>query len=266
MRYSAFRRNVARRAWRRAVVAATMMSIVATSALVGSSRPSAAQTRVYAECLEAAQTDPARGRERAMQWAAIGGGAEARHCGAIALIGLGAHRMAAEELADIATARNTLSREDRFAALLLAGDLWLSTNASSLAEEAFERAQALGPNEAAPWIGLARAAAARELWADAISHLDSALFAKPDDPEALTLRAAAHRRRGDASSALADATLATATAPTAALAWFERGAAELALGDRVGAEQSWLRAVELDLDGVAGDLARTNLQKLLLAE
>ncbi|MBX2854951.1 MAG: hypothetical protein KTR21_08180 [Rhodobacteraceae bacterium] len=224
------------------------------------------QTQDYTSCLDQAIKAPAKTREAAKRWGALGGGDQARHCAAIALIHLGSERLAAEELTRLGSDPGGLGVEDRFGALMLAGDLWLRNDRPKLAHASFQRADVLVPNSLVADVGLARVAADQQNWPAAISHLNKVITEAPTNPEALTLRAAALRRSGDPKAALRDAVSAVQFAPGAALAWFERGAAEMALGARDSAELSWLRAAELDPEGVPGDMARVNLQKLVLAQ
>lgn len=228
----------------------------------------AAQSGQYAECLNKAQNEPAAAREYAAQWQAVGGGAPARHCAAIALIGLGAEIRAAEILTEIGSGEADLAAADRVAALTLAGDLWLRNGQTKLAGESFSSAVGIAPKAREARIGLSRVAAQQGDFGSAIEILsllavdEGALGASASLGEVLTLRAAAFRASGDPQSALNDAELATGSAPDAALAWFERGAAERALGRREDARESWLRASMLDPHGAAGELARLNLQRL----
>lgn len=223
----------------------------------------AAESGRYEACLDAAQIDPTAARERAAQWEAAGGGAYARHCAAIALIGLGAGREAAKILTDIGSGpSSTLTAGDRAGMLRLAGDLWLRLGQHNLARRCFETALSLTAGDRDSLIGAARAAAAEGAYGDAEVHLSTALDGDGADPEALTLRAAARRALGRPSDALADAEAATQVAPGSALAWFERGAAERKIGRDAAARESWLRASELDFSGPAGDMARLGLQRM----
>lgn len=242
--------------------------LAAAAALLAFTPPpgALAQTEDYAACLQSAEVDPAATRDRASRWARLGGGAPARHCAAIALIGLGADEMAARELTELGSAPGALPAADRASALILAGDLWMAVGAPEAARKAFRGAESLTPEDPRALIGVARVEAALQNLPGAVRLLGEALSLTPDNPEALTLRAAAQRRLGRPEAALTDARRATDLAPRAALAWFERGAAEFAAAAYAEAKDSWLRASALDPEGVAGEMARTNLQRLLLVE
>lgn len=218
----------------------------------------------YRECIALVNENPDKARETAAQWAATGGGGLARHCAAIALIAQGAELAAAEELTRLGAEGGGIGEADRVSALMLAGDLWLRNGQTTLAGKVFERAALLAPDAPDPLVGQAKAAAAEQSLQEADALLTAALELDPNDAEALTLRAAARRSLGDPAAALVDAQSATERAPDAALAWFERGAAERGLEAKDAARESWLRAIALDPDGEAGELARVNLQRMEL--
>ncbi|MEO1330916.1 MAG: tetratricopeptide repeat protein, partial [Pseudomonadota bacterium] len=158
-------------------------ALVAIAAAV----PAAAQSERYRECLEQARDQPARAREAAAQWRALGGGAEAKHCAAIALIGMGAERHAAILLTEVGTESGALSAADRAGALLLAGDLWLRLERIDLAEQSYDRALTLSPSDPEAMIGLAKAKARPGDYAAAEALLTRALDVRPLDPQALIL-------------------------------------------------------------------------------
>lgn len=260
-------------------VAATLF-VAAAIGTIASDRPRAqeterseADTARYNECMALARANPERAIEVAAQWRATGGGGLARHCAAIALIAVGAEANAAEALTDVGVQGDGLSDEDRQGALMLAGELWLRLEQPELARRTFAASVEIGGAARRSSIGWARAEAMEGRWSDAVSALDPVIADNSSDIEALILRAAARRSAGDAEGALADATRAVEIAPEIALAWFERGAAERALGDRAAARRSWLEASRLEPEGpmgqpggVAGEMARRNLERDALGE
>ncbi len=227
----------------------------------------------YARCMALANAEPERALEFAAQWRALGGGGLARHCGAIAMIAVGAEANAATELTAVGVDGAGLTDDDRRGALVLAGELWLRLEQPELARRAFTAAIEIGGASRRIGVGWARAEAMEGDWADAAAALDPVIASDPSDVEALILRAAARRSAGDADGALADATRAVQYAPELALAWFEKGAAERALGDVESSRASWLEASRLDPEGpngepggFAGEMARRNLERDALGE
>ncbi len=257
-------RRSAPRAPRRAAAAFGAWTAIAAIAAAG---PAPAQSQRYVDCLERARDNPTKAREEAAQWQALGGGAEAKHCGAIALIGLGAEGRAAMLLTEVGSEKNSsLTAPDRAAALMLAGDLWLRLERPGLAGQSYERAELLSPGDAEAMTGRAKAAAAAEDYAAAEGHLTRTLGVRPNHVEALILRAAARRKLDRPEAALADLERALALERGAPIAWFEKGAAEKALGRDADARESWLIAAQLDPVGAVGDLARDGLQRMLLGD
>lgn len=261
-------RSTARNSGLFAFVAARIaLSALAALAILGAPERAAAQNETYEACLEEARDDPARARETAAKWEAIGGGAQAKHCGAIALIGLGAEARAAELLTDVGSGPGgELGALDRAAALLLAGDIWLRLGQPELAAKTYEGAATLDPQSAEAMIGQARAAAGRTDFEAAEIYLNRALRLRPNDPRALILRAAARRKLGNSEQALADAASALKINRGAPIGWFEKGMAEKALGQTEAAQESFLIASQLDPVGAVGDLAREQVQRMILGE
>lgn len=215
------------------------------------------RSKRYEDCITLAQTDAFAAREEAARWEAVGGGARARHCAAIALIAQHAEREAAQILTEIGSApESRLNAEDRISILSLAGELWLQLGRHELAKRSYGQALKLSPDHRLARIGAAHAAAGLGDAAGAEKILTDYLNKRPDDAEALTFRASARRLMGQKEPALEDARAATKLQPTSAPAWFERGAAERALGQNAEARESWIRAAMLDLTGQVGDDAR----------
>lgn len=211
----------------------------------------------YEACIDLAQTNADGAREEAARWQAVGGGAQARHCAAIALIAQGAEREAAEILTEIGSNPTSgLQNADRVSMLTLAGELWLQLGRHKLASLSFDQALAVSPENRVAGIGAAHAAAALGAHEKADKALSVLIAKRPDDAEALTFRATARRLLGQNQTALEDATAATLLRPDSAPAWFERGAAERALGRDAEARESWINAAMLDLTGQVGEDAR----------
>lgn len=231
-------------------------------------RAPGAPSEAYEMCVSLASKNPESAREKAARWEAIGGGSEARHCGAIALIGLGAEQQAAEVLTRLGAEARDLEADDRAAALELAAELWLRLDKPQLARESYQRVIELRGGDQERWraavLGRARAAEAMDDIDAVFDDLQTVIEAIPEDAEALSLRAALYRRQGLYDRALKDAEAAVAAADGMALAWFEKGAAERSLGRLDAARDSWIQASLLDFEGPVGEMAQLNLQRMAL--
>ena len=76
--------------------------------------------------------------------------------------------------------------------------------------------------------------------------MNSALAARPDDPELLLFRGRYRVESGDCRSGLNDFRRVTELAKTNAAAFASRGLAELCLGNQAAARESFRRSLELD--------------------
>ncbi|MEO0387075.1 MAG: hypothetical protein AAF281_06025 [Pseudomonadota bacterium] len=153
--------------------------------------------RTLAECARALDKDPAAAREAAARWRVLGDGAPARICEAYALEALGAERLAAVRLTDLAQDRGVvLSAAERGKLLEEAAALWSALGAPQIARDALASAARLG----APVAGaLAAAEAQLGNWSAVLAALG------PEDAApALRVRALTELRRwSEARQALA---------------------------------------------------------------
>lgn len=207
----------------------------------------------YRACLALVETDPDAAYDRAETWRLEGGGAAARHCGALALVALDLHAEAAVRLGDLADAPGAGGPADRAALLGQAGNAWLLAGRADNARAAFDAALALTPDDADLLVDRARAHAALADPAAAARDLTRALAQRPDDPTTLMLRASALRAQNRLAEAHADIERALALNPSDPDALVERGAIRLALGDADGARADWVRAAARIGEVDAGD-------------
>ena len=217
----------------------------------------------YDACLGLIEQDPARAVREAGDWVRYdNGGAEARHCYALALLATGAPLSAADELMALASEEPGLSDLDRSNMMVQAGEILL--DAGEDLSPAIIAAQALQIAPANPAALVFRAAVRLqgEDIAGALADLDAALAQGGETADLLTLRAAARRRAGSATAARDDAIWATELDPEAPRAWLERGRAEAAVRDRHAARQSFLRVMELARGTELARAAQLALQRM----
>jgi len=216
----------------------------------------------HGACLAQAAGDPERALERARTWEAMQGGTPARHCLAVALIGLGRFTEAAQILEALVNEVQESAPEVRSALLAEAGNAWVLANDLPRAVAAFDAAVTLTPNNASLHVDRALALAlAGDYWA-AIDDLNSAEVLAPDRTDVLLFRATAYRLLEVYELAAADLERLLALAPDYAEAYLERGNLRRLTGDDAGARQDWLKVLQLDPDGPTGDAARDNLETL----
>jgi tetratricopeptide (TPR) repeat protein len=235
--------------------------VVTVALLVAAPRAGIAAS--YEECLDLVKTNPALAETMAAAWGRAGGGAAAGHCRALALMALGADLRAAQVLVAVATEDRTIPDAVRATLLVDAGELFLGLGQIEAGQAVAQRALTLSPQAPRAALTLsARLKAETGDWKGAAADLDGALADGAPDAELLALRAAARLRLGDRISARGDLAWAEELAPDSPTVWLERGALAEAEGDRNAARAAWLKAIDLDRDGPAGDAARLRIQKL----
>jgi len=216
----------------------------------------------YEECVAQAKRAPADGYETALTWVGQGGGDPARHCAAVALIGLGKYQDAAAQLesigADVAEKRPDLAAE----AFAQAGQAWSMAGDTKRALDDAAAGLKLAPQDVDLLVDRAVAYATLGDFKAAIADLDKGNGLAPRRADILVYRASAWRLLNDLAKARADADAAVTLDPKNADALLERGNIRRLSDDMAGARADWLQVVELAAGTPAGDAAKANLEKL----
>ncbi len=244
---------------RSASLAALLLAMFCASEAAAASETEDAQR--YADCIARAQRQPGDGWETALAWSSLGGGEAARHCAAVALIGLG-------HLEEAATRLERLAQESRRDAGLRAEMLgqaaqaWLSAGQRERAIGTLDAALKLAPN--APDLHVDRALAHAEGgdYRAALVDLDLAAQAAPRRADVLALRAAAKRRLGDTAGAEDDVMTALEIEPDQPDALIESGILQLQRGNTAAARHDWRRVLEVQPEGPAADAARRHIEAM----
>jgi regulator of sirC expression with transglutaminase-like and TPR domain len=218
--------------------------------------------REYEDCMTLARRVPADGYESALAWAGQGGGDPARHCAAVALIGLGKPREAAERLEALAGSMAARQPELAAAAFAQAGQAWTMAGETQRALDAAAAGLKLTPEDVDLLVDRAIAYATLGDFKAAIADLDKAQVLAPDRADVLVYRASAWRFLDDLARARADGEAALKLEPQNAEALLERGNIRRLSSDPAGARQDWLQVVALAAGTPAADAAKANLEKL----
>jgi tetratricopeptide (TPR) repeat protein len=246
----------------RTKITALALAFGVIGVFAGPAAPETYGAKSYDDCVALVAADPARAEVEADRWAQEGGGTPALHCRALALLAQGAGRRAAELMVAIASDDRTLPDEVRSEILVEAGEVFLGLGEIDLVSGIASRAVLLAREPRAALTLSARLKAEQGDWPGAVNDLDGALARGAPDAGLLVLRASARRHLGDRVAARADLLWAAEIAPELASVWLERGTLEEAGGDRDAARAAWLKAIELDREGVVGDAARLRLQRM----
>ncbi|HSV29935.1 MAG TPA: hypothetical protein VLL76_10260 [Candidatus Omnitrophota bacterium] len=243
-----------------------MIRIASVSVLLAAlALPAAAQTfdgpKAYEACLIIAKKSPEQGWEEAIAWQSLGGGEAARHCAAVALIGLKKYGEAATRLETLA---NESKRDDATRAEMLAqaAQAWLLEGNTMRADAAQRAALTLAPGHPEILMDHAVLLAGLNHFSEVVEVLSSVLRRQPNRVEALVLRASAFRYLDNLPGAEDDVAKAISLDPEFADALLERGMLRRLKGEDAGAREDWLKVIALQPEGVAADTARRNLEML----
>ena len=215
----------------------------------------------YRLCLELARTNPEQGFEFAGRWLGLGGLEPARHCRAVALIGLKEYAEAASSLEELAVASKQPARL-RAGMLAQAGQAWLLGADPGRALASLTAALGLVPKDPMLLIDRAGILADDGKYWEAIDDLNAALERNPNHTDALTYRASAYRLVDAPDLAREDAERALAINPRHLGALLERGILSRAAKRDADARKDWIRILELAPESGEADAARANLEKM----
>jgi tetratricopeptide (TPR) repeat protein len=216
----------------------------------------------YTACMTLAQRTPEEALGSAEAWEQAGGGDAARHCAAVALIGMGQYADAASRLEQLGT---TLSTGDP----ALAAQILAQAGIAWQAAEQYERAVAvdtaalkLAPDNADILIDRSvNQFLLGKCW-ESIDDLNAANELSPDRGDILVFRASAYRCVESYELAREDVDRALALNPENLEALLERGTIRSLTGDPDGARADWLKVAEDAAGTPAGDAAQMNLERL----
>lgn len=215
----------------------------------------------YADCMLLTRRDPEAAYEKASQWQGLGGGAAAKHCAAVAMIGMGKYQDAGMRLE--ALANEPLGAEIKAGVLSQAGQAWFLLGNYSRALAAQEAAFRFDPKDGAHLVDMGLSLAAANNNAEAEVKFSQALALLPNNPDILAFRASSRRLQEKLDLALEDTEAALAYAPGGHLeALLERGMIFRLKGDNTKAKADWLKVMKLAPDSPPASLARRNLDLL----
>jgi tetratricopeptide (TPR) repeat protein len=221
-----------------------------------------ANAQEYADCMALAQRQPEDALGSAEAWEQRGGGDAAKHCAAVALIGMEKYADAAMRLEELG--RSMPADKAPLAAQILAqaGIAWQSVDDYERALAAQTAAVQLAPQDVG--IRIDRSTTRfflGECW-EAIDDLNEANELAPDRPDILVFRASAYRCVEAYDLAREDIDKALQLKPDDAEALLERGTLRHLAGDADGARADWLKVAEDAAGTPAADAAQMNLERL----
>ncbi len=217
--------------------------------------------KTYELCLDTARLYPEQGVEFAGKWVGLGGGEPAKHCQAVAMLGMREYGEAATRLEELAQ-NSKRSNDVRAGMLAQAGQSWMLLGDYERANAAQTSALQLKPND--PKLLIDRAvtrAEAKNYW-EAIADLDAAIAADAKSADAYAFRASAYRMVSEDELAIDDADRALELDANNLSALLERGILRRMKRDDKGARQDWLRILQIAPESDTARVARSNIERL----
>lgn len=235
--------------------------------LCGTSPTLAQEARVdhraeYGACLALAEESPAEAYRSGLEWFKAGGGLPARHCVAVALIGLGDHEAAATRFEALAEEVASDRKELRASMLGHAGQAWLLAGRPVRASQVQDMAISLMPDDPTLLVDRAVSLMTSKRYPAALADLDKALALAPDFADAYLYRASVKRYANDIGGAWVDISDALALAPGLPAAYLERGILSQLDGDLDGARGDWLTVIEAAPKSAEADAARARIEAM----
>ncbi len=168
----------------------------------------------YESCVALLDADLEAGRREAQQWVGAGGGANARHCLALADLKAGYPKLAAARLDSIAHRKDAGDDFVRARILEQAAEAWLQAGALSYAEKSIAEAIALVPDSGELQLTAAQVYAARERWQEVIDAVTAAEDAGFVSAATYILRGRGYFSFGNYETAAQDVVNALSIEPT----------------------------------------------------
>lgn len=221
-----------------------------------------ANAQEYAACMALAQRQPEDALGSAEAWEQRGGGDAAKHCIAVALIGMGRFADAAERMEQLAASMPADQAALAAQTLAQAGIAWQNADMYERALAAQSAALELAPDDVSIYVDRSFSRFYLGQCWEAIDDLNEANQRAPERADVLVLRASAYRCVEAYDLAREDVDKALQMRPDDPEALLERGSIRNATGDPDGARADWLKVAQDAAGTPAADVAQMNLERL----
>ncbi len=252
-----------RMAWRYLISLIVAAACFTGQAALADNGPlSADDAQRYNDCMAQARSVPAKAYNAAVAWQKQGGGPAAGHCAAVALIGLGRYKPAAQGLEKLAGGE-AKTRPDLAAGLYgQAAQAWVLANDNKSALKDQNAGLKLSPANVDLLTDRGVVLASTGKYWEAIDDFNKAHDLAQDRADILTYRASAYRLLQSLDLASDDIAQAIRLQPSNADAYLERGIIRQLKNDIAGARSDWQKAMSLGAGTAAADEAAANLSQL----
>lgn len=222
--------------------------------------------REYRACIALTYRDPQQALERAENWAAVDGGAAARHCAAMALLEAGQYARSAERLEALAAELPAGHIPSPGDVMAQAANVWLLGNRPNMALQAIGLALQYDPDKVGYLVDRGRIRAELGDYSGALADLNRAVTLNPEDDDSAAFRASALRHLNRPDEAMTAIERALTLNPDNPSARLERGILRQEMGNAAGARVDWQYVVREHGGTPAADAAQARLRQLDLKQ
>jgi tetratricopeptide (TPR) repeat protein len=222
----------------------------------------AENAKQYQACMLLVERAPSDALESAVAWGRKGGGDAARHCEALAYIGLKQYEDGALVLERIAQTMPQVKAELAAALFGQAATAWTEADNLQLALHDVNEGLKLQPKSVDLLVFRAKIYGNVGEFFDALDDLNAANDLAPKRADILILRATAYRHLANVDLARDNIQLALKAEPDNPDALLEHGIQLLAANDKDGAHAEWLKVLQVAPNSLAAEDARKNLEAL----
>jgi tetratricopeptide (TPR) repeat protein len=239
-----------------------LLAAVAPTALAQEGLSPAENEQQYAACMVLVDRDPPAALESALEWEKQNGGDAARHCQALALIGLQRYDDAALMLEKIAQTLPQVKAPLASEAFAQAGYAWRLAGKDQLALHDFNEGLKLDPQNVELLVDRANLYGESGMFFEALDDFNAAVDLAPDRPDIYVFRASTYIDLDELDLASDNLDKALGLAPDFPEALLQRGRLRALQGDAEGARQDLMRILEIAPRSAAADAAQRQLEKL----
>lgn len=216
----------------------------------------------YEACMMLVDQSPDQALESAIEWEKRGGGDAAKHCQALALIGLHRYDDAAMALEHIAQTLPTVKAPLAAQAFAQAAQAWRLAGKDQLALHDMNEGLKLAPGDVDLLIDRANLYGESGMFFDALDDLNAAVDLAPKRPDIYVFRASTYIDLSELDLAADNLDKALGLAPDYPEALLQRGRLRAVLGEADAARADLMRVLEISPKSPAGEAAQRQLEKL----
>lgn len=245
-----------------ALVLAPILGAAPVPAAAQATLTEAQNAEQYAACMVLVDQNPEHALESSLEWEKQGGGDAAKHCQALALIGLHRYDDAALALEQIAQTLPHVKAPLAAEAFAQAAYAWRLAGKDQLALHDLNEGLKLAPNSVELLLDRANLYGESGMFFEALDDLNAAVDVAPDRPDIYVFRASTYIDLGELDLAADNLDKALAVAPDFPEALLQRGRLRAVTGETDAARADLMRVLEITPKSPIGEAAQRQLEKL----